>query len=53
MRGGRIIKISIFDIVVGDVIPLKIGDQVICLVVDFVLLPCYIFVMINPLSFAA
>ncbi|XP_062109949.1 calcium-transporting ATPase 9, plasma membrane-type [Humulus lupulus] len=28
MRGGRIVKISIFDIVVGDVIPLKIGDQV-------------------------
>ncbi|KAK7255053.1 hypothetical protein RIF29_28455 [Crotalaria pallida] len=27
-RGGRTIKISIFDIVVGDVIPLKIGDQV-------------------------
>ncbi|KAF9675091.1 hypothetical protein SADUNF_Sadunf10G0195300 [Salix dunnii] len=28
MRGGRIMKISIFDIVVGDVVPLKIGDQV-------------------------
>lgn len=28
MRGGRTIKISIFDIVVGDVLPLKIGDQV-------------------------
>ncbi|CAK8535562.1 unnamed protein product [Lathyrus sativus] len=28
MRGGRIIKISIFEIVVGDVLPLKIGDQV-------------------------
>ncbi|CAB4302533.1 unnamed protein product [Prunus armeniaca] len=28
MRGGRIVKISIFDIVVGDVIPLRIGDQV-------------------------
>ncbi|TKY64678.1 Calcium-transporting ATPase 9 [Spatholobus suberectus] len=28
VRGGRTIKISIFDIVVGDVIPLKIGDQV-------------------------
>ncbi|RDX88043.1 Calcium-transporting ATPase 9, plasma membrane-type, partial [Mucuna pruriens] len=27
IRGGRTIKISIFDIVVGDVIPLKIGDQ--------------------------
>ncbi|KAK6131661.1 hypothetical protein DH2020_034675 [Rehmannia glutinosa] len=28
LRGGRRVKISIFDIVVGDVIPLKIGDQV-------------------------
>ena len=28
MRGGRMVKISIFDIVVGDVVPLKIGDQV-------------------------
>ncbi|XP_024029814.1 calcium-transporting ATPase 9, plasma membrane-type isoform X1 [Morus notabilis] len=28
MRGGRAVKISIFDIVVGDVVPLKIGDQV-------------------------
>ncbi|KAJ3676858.1 hypothetical protein LUZ60_002582 [Juncus effusus] len=28
IRGGRRIEISIFDIVVGDVIPLKIGDQV-------------------------
>ncbi|XP_059456486.1 calcium-transporting ATPase 9, plasma membrane-type-like [Corylus avellana] len=28
LRGGRIVKISIFDIVVGDVVPLKIGDQV-------------------------
>ena len=27
-RGGRRVEISIFDIVVGDVIPLKIGDQV-------------------------
>ncbi|XP_027343471.1 calcium-transporting ATPase 9, plasma membrane-type-like [Abrus precatorius] len=27
-RGGRTITISIFDIVVGDVVPLKIGDQV-------------------------
>ncbi|RYR50829.1 hypothetical protein Ahy_A07g037432 isoform D [Arachis hypogaea] len=27
-RGGRTIKLSIFDIVVGDVVPLKIGDQV-------------------------
>ncbi|KAI9073067.1 hypothetical protein K1719_044987 [Acacia pycnantha] len=28
IRGGRMVKISIFDIVVGDVVPLKIGDQV-------------------------
>lgn len=28
VRGGRRVHISIFDIVVGDVIPLKIGDQV-------------------------
>ncbi|XP_077237396.1 calcium-transporting ATPase 5, plasma membrane-type-like [Tasmannia lanceolata] len=28
IRGGRRIDISIFDIVVGDVVPLKIGDQV-------------------------
>lgn len=29
IRGGRRTKISIFEIVVGDVLPLKIGDQVI------------------------
>nr|XP_027065795.1 calcium-transporting ATPase 10, plasma membrane-type-like isoform X2 [Coffea arabica] len=28
VRGGRRIEVSIFDIVVGDIIPLKIGDQV-------------------------
>lgn len=28
MRGGRAVKISIFDIVVGDIVPLRIGDQV-------------------------
>ncbi|XP_057805178.1 calcium-transporting ATPase 8, plasma membrane-type [Salvia miltiorrhiza] len=28
IRGGRRTKISIFEIVVGDVLPLKIGDQV-------------------------
>ncbi|KAL2533406.1 Calcium-transporting ATPase 10 [Abeliophyllum distichum] len=28
IRGGRRINVSIFDIVVGDVLPLKIGDQV-------------------------
>lgn len=29
MRGGKSVKISIFDVVVGDVIPLRIGDQVV------------------------
>ncbi|PIN19114.1 Calcium transporting ATPase [Handroanthus impetiginosus] len=28
VRSGRRIKVSIFEIVVGDVVPLKIGDQV-------------------------
>ncbi|KAG9458779.1 hypothetical protein H6P81_003287 [Aristolochia fimbriata] len=28
IRGGRRIHVSIFDLVVGDVVPLKIGDQV-------------------------
>ncbi|RDX60545.1 Calcium-transporting ATPase 9, plasma membrane-type, partial [Mucuna pruriens] len=28
IRGGRTVQISIFDIVVGDLVPLKIGDQV-------------------------
>ncbi|XP_009757245.1 calcium-transporting ATPase 8, plasma membrane-type [Nicotiana tabacum] len=28
VRGGRRIPVSIFDVVVGDVVPLKIGDQV-------------------------
>lgn len=28
MRGGRMIKVSIHDIVVGDIVPLNIGDQV-------------------------
>ncbi|KAJ8452142.1 LOW QUALITY PROTEIN: hypothetical protein Cgig2_016723 [Carnegiea gigantea] len=28
IRGGRRMEVSIFDIVVGDVVPLKIGDQV-------------------------
>ncbi|KAG6425756.1 hypothetical protein SASPL_109960 [Salvia splendens] len=28
IRGGRREKVSIYDIVVGDIIPLKIGDQV-------------------------
>lgn len=37
LRDGRTVKISIFDIVVGDVVPLKIGDQVRNLIVEFVL----------------
>jgi hypothetical protein len=28
VRAGRRIKVSIYDLVVGDVVPLKIGDQV-------------------------
>ncbi|XP_028102904.1 calcium-transporting ATPase 10, plasma membrane-type-like isoform X2 [Camellia sinensis] len=28
IRGGRRLDVSIFDLVVGDVVPLKIGDQV-------------------------
>ncbi|XP_072981011.1 calcium-transporting ATPase 5, plasma membrane-type-like isoform X1 [Typha angustifolia] len=28
IRGGRRVKASIFDLVVGDIVPLKIGDQV-------------------------
>ncbi|KAF8389408.1 hypothetical protein HHK36_026103 [Tetracentron sinense] len=28
IRGGRRVEVSIFDIVVGDIVPLKIGDQV-------------------------
>ncbi|WOK95006.1 calcium-transporting ATPase 8, plasma membrane-type-like [Canna indica] len=28
IRGGRRFKVSIFELVVGDVVPLKIGDQV-------------------------
>ncbi|XP_031480261.1 calcium-transporting ATPase 5, plasma membrane-type-like isoform X2 [Nymphaea colorata] len=28
IRGGRRVEVSIFDIVAGDVVPLKIGDQV-------------------------
>lgn len=38
MRGGRIVKISIFDIVVGDIVPLRIGDQVNVLMIEFVLI---------------
>ncbi|GAY41094.1 hypothetical protein CUMW_056790 [Citrus unshiu] len=28
MRGGKAVKISIFDVVVGEIVPLRIGDQV-------------------------
>ncbi|KAF6161744.1 hypothetical protein GIB67_013821 [Kingdonia uniflora] len=28
VRGGKRVEVSIFDLVVGDVVPLKIGDQV-------------------------
>lgn len=28
IRGGKRVDVSIYDIVVGDVIPLNIGDQV-------------------------
>ncbi|TYI60224.1 hypothetical protein E1A91_D10G089300v1 [Gossypium mustelinum] len=28
VRGGRTVKVSIYDLVVGDLVPLKIGDQV-------------------------
>ena len=28
IRGGRRVEVSIYDLVVGDVIPLNIGDQV-------------------------
>ena len=28
IRGGRRCKVSIFDLIVGDVVPLNIGDQV-------------------------
>lgn len=37
IRGGRTVKISIFDIVVGDIVPLKIGDQVGLHNIDFCL----------------
>lgn len=37
MRGGRMVKISIYDIVVGDVVPLRIGDQVSIFMFELVL----------------
>lgn len=36
LRDGRTLKVSIFDLVVGDVVPLKIGDQVAVLYGHFV-----------------
>lgn len=48
MRGGRAVKISIFDIVVGDVVPLKIGDQVrVLLILGFLY---YAIVFLNCLN---
>ena len=35
IRGGRRVEISIYDIVVGDVIPLNIGNQVLDLFLLF------------------
>lgn len=40
MRGGRTLKISIFDIVVGDVVPLRIGDQVSLILEEFCFVLC-------------
>lgn len=37
IRGGRRVEVSIYDIVVGDVIPLDIGDQVCDFVCAFLL----------------
>lgn len=34
LRDGRTLKVSIFGLVVGDVVPLKIGDQVAFFVVN-------------------
>jgi len=33
-RDGRRVEISIYDIVVGDVIPLNIGDQASCMILS-------------------
>jgi len=40
IRGGRREKISIYDIVVGDVVPLKIGDQVYIFSASVLFLEC-------------
>lgn len=34
VRGGRRVDISIYDIVVGDVVPLNIGDQVLAFIMS-------------------
>lgn len=47
IRGGRRVEISIYDIVVGDVIPLNIGDQVHDL---FLLILIIILLITFPLS---
>lgn len=44
------VKISIFDIVVGDVVPLRIGDQVSILVFDVVLVGAMSFVFLNHMT---
>lgn len=36
IRGGRREKVSIYDIVVGDVVPLNIGDQVCIFTINMV-----------------
>lgn len=44
IRNGRRVEISIYDIVVGDVIPLNIGDQVhehFSVILMFILLDCF------------
>ena len=43
VRGGRRVEISIYDIVVGDVIPLNIGNQVI----DFFFLLLFFLILLD------
>lgn len=44
------VKISIFDIVVGDVVPLRIGDQVSILMFYFVLVGLVFYVFLNHIT---
>lgn len=44
------VKISIFDTVVGDVVPLRIGDQVSILMFDFVLVGLVFCVFLNDIT---